>query len=409
MAGSWPTGSRRTGASRACFTCSTWTPGAHLPDRIPRMRAAALAWLPDGSAFYYTRYPAPDEVPEGEEHYHRAIYFHRLGTDPAARPAGLPAGREGVLARGEPLSRRPLALDRAWPARSIRPISTSRISRWHGRWCRSRRTCRRRSKARSSAAALPAHQPGCADLPAVRGRPGAAGRERLARDRRRRGRRGTRSVAVPDERLASELPRASLVATPSVTDLEGTHVQEVPLPALGSLFGIGAEWDGDELFYGFSSYTVPPSVYRIDLDTGAATLWSRVEADIDPGRYEVRQVTLSPRGTARPSPCSWCIAPGLHAGWRQSRPISPATAGFNISMTPAFSRSLLLWLEHGGVVAIPKSAAVVSTARLASGGDAGKQAEQLRRLHRGSGVADRDRATPGPSGWPSRADRTAGC
>ena len=56
--------------------------GRHLPDRIPHMRSAALAWLPDASAFYYTRYPAQGEVPAGEEHYHRAIYLHRLGTDP---------------------------------------------------------------------------------------------------------------------------------------------------------------------------------------------------------------------------------------------------------------------------------------------------------------------------------------
>ena len=60
--------------------------GRHLPDRIPRMRAASLAWLPDASGFYYTRYPAPGEVPAGEEHYHRALYFHELGRDPEADP-----------------------------------------------------------------------------------------------------------------------------------------------------------------------------------------------------------------------------------------------------------------------------------------------------------------------------------
>ncbi|HZI76002.1 MAG TPA: hypothetical protein VFD73_18645, partial [Gemmatimonadales bacterium] len=60
--------------------------GELLPDRISRMRAASLAWLPDASGFYYTRYPAPDSVPQGEEHYHRTIYFHRLGTDPETDP-----------------------------------------------------------------------------------------------------------------------------------------------------------------------------------------------------------------------------------------------------------------------------------------------------------------------------------
>src|SRR5918999_783154 len=60
--------------------------GRLLEDRIPRTRAASLAWLPDGGGFYYTRYPAPGEVPTGEEPYHRTIFFHRLGTDPASDP-----------------------------------------------------------------------------------------------------------------------------------------------------------------------------------------------------------------------------------------------------------------------------------------------------------------------------------
>ena len=57
--------------------------GTSLPERIPRTRAADLAWLPDASGFYYTRYPEPGAVPAGEEHYHRAVFFHPLGGDPA--------------------------------------------------------------------------------------------------------------------------------------------------------------------------------------------------------------------------------------------------------------------------------------------------------------------------------------
>ncbi len=58
--------------------------GAPLGERIPRTRAADLAWLPDGSGFYYTRYPRPGAVPDAEAAYHRAVFFHRLGDDPLA-------------------------------------------------------------------------------------------------------------------------------------------------------------------------------------------------------------------------------------------------------------------------------------------------------------------------------------
>ena len=57
--------------------------GAALADEIPRTRACSLAWTPDGRGFYYTRYPAPGEVPAAELKYHRAVYHHRLGDDPA--------------------------------------------------------------------------------------------------------------------------------------------------------------------------------------------------------------------------------------------------------------------------------------------------------------------------------------
>ncbi len=68
---------------------------APLADRIPHTRSCDLAWLPDGTGFYYTRYPAPGSVPAGEEQYHRAIWFHRLGDDPAVdRLVFTPAEKE---------------------------------------------------------------------------------------------------------------------------------------------------------------------------------------------------------------------------------------------------------------------------------------------------------------------------
>src|SRR5262249_42528269 len=88
------------------------------------------------------------------------------------------------------------------------------------------------------------------------------------------------------ERATSRLRIASLV---------GTGVRDHALPGIGSLFGLGSEWDGVELFYGFSSYTVPPSVYRIDLRTGEQSLWRTVNADLDSSRYAVHQVTYASR------------------------------------------------------------------------------------------------------------------
>jgi prolyl oligopeptidase len=158
------------------------------------------------------------------------------------------------------------------------------------------------------------------------------------------------SASITGSRLAlGYLERAS--SRLRLSDLDGRLVQEVPLPELGSLFGVGSEWDGREIFYGFSSYTVPPSVYRLDLDTGTSALWKRVEADVNPGQFEVHQVSYESRdGT--PITMFLVHRSGL-VRERHNPTYLTAYGGFNISMTPAFSRSLLLWLESGGVLAVP--------------------------------------------------------
>src|SRR5262249_12007320 len=64
------------------YICRTAT-GERLKDTIERTRYASLAWLPNASGFYYTRYPATGSVPAGEENYHHHVFFHQLGSDSA--------------------------------------------------------------------------------------------------------------------------------------------------------------------------------------------------------------------------------------------------------------------------------------------------------------------------------------
>ncbi len=68
--------------------------GKLLPDSIDRTRAASLAWKPDNSGFFYTRYPKKGDVPAGQEVYHRHVFYHTLGTDPAQDPLIFGEGRD---------------------------------------------------------------------------------------------------------------------------------------------------------------------------------------------------------------------------------------------------------------------------------------------------------------------------
>ena len=75
-----------------------------------------------------------------------------------------------------------------------------------------------------------------------------------------------------------------------VFDLEGKNVRNLALPAIGTIFGSGGKWDHDEMFYGFESFTVAPSIYRYDLENGSSSLWAKVDAPgIDSSAYAVEQ------------------------------------------------------------------------------------------------------------------------
>jgi prolyl oligopeptidase len=324
--------------------------GQHLPDQIPRMRAAALAWLPDRSAFYYTRYPAEHEVPEGEQHYHRAIYFHRLGTNPTDDPLiyrpsqkeywpGMslsPDGRWLLIEVARTFDQTDLYVQDIAAGGPLVPVAENIPASFEGKVVHGRLFIRTNLDAPTYRLCVvdPAWPEPKAWREIVPARKDAV----------------LEGVAIARNRLGlTYLERASSRLV--ITDLEGQELRPVPLPALGSLFGVSAEWDGDELFYGFSSYTVPPSVYRIDLTSEESALWRRVEADVDPAQYEVRQVSFASKDGTEISMFLIHRA-GLPLNGENPTYLT-GYGGFNISMTPSFSRSLLLWLEQGGVVAIP--------------------------------------------------------
>ena len=320
-----------------------------LPDRIDRTRAASVAWLPDATGFYYTRYPAPGSVPAGEEHYHRAVYFHELGADPAA----------------DALVYQPAAPEH-WPGVGISP---------DGRWLLigvartfDQTDLYLQDREGGPLVAVAENLPATFEGEVVGGRlylrtnldaptyrlclvdPHDPARERWREIVPARSDAVLEGAAVVGDHLVLRyLERAT--SRLELRALEGGARRELALPTLGSLAGLGGEWDGDELFYGFSSFTVPPSIYRVDLRSGQESLWYRVPADVDTAAYSVRQVSY-PSRDGTPVTMFLVHRSGLTPSGQDPVYLT-GYGGFNVSLTPTFSRSLLLWLEHGGIVAMP--------------------------------------------------------
>jgi prolyl oligopeptidase len=149
--------------------------------------------------------------------------------------------------------------------------------------------------------------------------------------------------------LASYLKDAQTVVREF--DLAGRHLRDVELPGIGTAKGFEGKRRDPDTFYSFASFTEPDSIYRYDVATGASTLWRQPKLSFNPHDYETTQVFYASKdGTRIPMFLSQKkgqkrdgAAPTLLYGY----------GGFNVSLTPSYSPSVMAWLEMGGLYAQP--------------------------------------------------------
>ena len=146
-----------------------------------------------------------------------------------------------------------------------------------------------------------------------------------------------------------------------VFETDGSYVRDVDLPGIGSAGGFGGDVDRAETFYSFSSFTTPAAVYRYDVVTGESSLFKAPDLDWDPSQYVTEQVFYrSKDGTRVPMFISY--KKGVRRDGRNPTYLY-AYGGFNIPLTPGFSVPNAVWMEMGGVYAVPN---------LRGGGEYGK-------------------------------------
>ena len=135
--------------------------------------------------------------------------------------------------------------------------------------------------------------------------------------------------------------------------LDGKKLADIPLPAIGRVFSASGRYDRDEIFFGFQSFTVPPSIYRADLTKVDRTavnsaLWAKVDApSIDPSAYDVQQVWYTSKDGTK-VPMFVVSKKGIEKNGKNPTLLT-GYGGFNVSETPNFNRSMFLWMEHGGI------------------------------------------------------------
>ena len=329
--------------------------GELLAEKIERTRAASVAWLPDCSGFYYTRYPRPGDVPAGEEMYNRCVFFHQLSSgengggqnDPLIFPGegevldpqhwpNVSVSHDGrwlLVEVSEGWTKTELYLkDLSVHASKFLRITTGRNFLYHGEVLDGQLYI----TTNEDAPRFRVFKAGCAAPERANWKEIIAEAEGVIEGR----------AAIIGKRLFVHFIRnASSQLT--LFDLEGKPVADVAMPALGSIFDLGGNWNSESGFFGFVSYAVPPTVYEVKLD-GQTAEWARVESGIDPGRYQAEQLWCKSKDGTR-VPMFVVSKKGLVKNGRNPTLLS-GYGGFNVGRTPFFNRNvMLLLLEQGGV------------------------------------------------------------
>jgi prolyl oligopeptidase len=328
------------------------TTGKDLPDTIEGGKYASPSWTPDSHGFYYTWVPPVSEkVTVADRPGFAEIRYHKLGTPVAADPVvhaatgnpgtfiGAELSRDGhwlVVAVQHGWNSTDLYLkdtrkhDAGWTALVEGVDATFELIAWRDQFYVMTNDGAPRNRVFKIDPAHPAR---------------AAWKEIVPQSDatlEQTGIVGEHLVLTYLRNAANEI---------EIHDLAGKLVRKVDLPALGSAGGMVGNPDEDTGYIGYTSFTEPQVIYKTSIRTGKTAEWARIQLPVDTAQLTAEQVfypskdgtkismfILSKQGTARDG-----ARPTILTGY----------GGFNVSMTPVFASSRAVWLERGGVIAIP--------------------------------------------------------
>jgi prolyl oligopeptidase len=330
--------------------------GTDLPDEIHWSKAGGGSWRKDGSGFYYTSYDAPEgaDALKAANKFQK-LYFHKLGTpqsqdplvytrtdDPEWFVGGTVTddGRYLVIQanHGDEVQNTVLVQDlNGGTAAPIIPVIPQPTAVYNviGNVGSTLYVMTDDGAPRYKIVAIELSKPDPAQWRTVI----AESADTLD------------SVSLVGGQLVAEYLHDAHSAVRRYTP-EGKLLGEVQLAGLGEAAGFQGRIEDHETYYTYSSFTTPPSVYRLALGSGASSLWKTPKlAGFDPDKYETQQVFYQSKDSTR-VPLYIVARKGTKRDGRNPT-ILYGYGGFNISMEPGFSPSIAGWLEMGGVYAMP--------------------------------------------------------
>ncbi len=316
-------------------------------DVIPGTKYGHASWTPKGDGFYYTRLPIDPKIPVDARPGYAEVYFHALGTDPA---------KDSLVHEktGDPAT-----FLNGWISRDGRFLF-SEIS--HG-WSKNDVWFRDLGGKSKDWTPLAVGGDALYGVDEYKGHfyvttnEGAPKYRVFVADPAHPQRDAWKEI-VP-ERQDATLTSADIIGgdlaltyLKDVTnrielhDLAGKPIRDIALPALGSA-NLGGDPDQDEAYWAFETYNYPSEIHATSIKKGGDALWFKVKVPMDPTAYAIDQVFFpSKDGTRIPM----FIVHGKTVAKDGSAPaMMTGYGGFNSPETPYFSKSIVPWLERGGI------------------------------------------------------------
>ncbi|HZN16320.1 MAG TPA: prolyl oligopeptidase family serine peptidase [Acidimicrobiales bacterium] len=328
--------------------------GELLDGPIDRCRYSPIAWLPGGEEFFYVRRLAPDQVPEGESQYHRRVYRHRVGADPATDDLifgegddktayydvrtsrdgrWLIVGRSlGTAPRNDlyiaDLTSEPLAFATIHEGEDIE--TGAYVSAIDGRLYLFTNADAPRSRLCVADPADPARDNWQTLIP--------EGDAVLA------------DFALTTDGVVAVHSRHAVSEITVYDKTTGTARHRVELPSLGSADVTSRPEGGDDVWIGYTDFVTPYRVFHYDLTTRALEPWADPPGAVDVKGVVADQITYQSKdGTD----VRLFVLHKEDTTANGARPtVLYGYGGFNIPLTPAYSSTILAWVEAGGVYAV---------------------------------------------------------
>jgi len=327
--------------------------GAQLPDVLKHIKFSGVSWTADGSGVFYSRYPEADSRGRlSAQNFFQKLYFHKLGTQQS--------GDKLIYERpedGQKFVRADVTDDGKWLVINV------------GRGTAPMNMVYLKDLSDANSAIFPVIDELVADYTYIANvgnifyfrtdRNAPLGKvvsvnvktsKKIWKDVIAQKKEMLDGASMLDGKLVANYLKDAYTQV-NIHDRNGRFMRNIQLPGIGTASGFDGRPEDKETFYTFATFNSPPVIYQYNMTTGKSSVFRKPEVKFDPNSFETKQVFYTSKDGTR-VPMFIVHKKGLKLDGTNPT-LLYGYGGFSVSMTPSFSVSRIVWMENGGIFAMP--------------------------------------------------------